>query len=362
MVDRPKGPIAPWMAARMGLPEDRVLGRADIARRLGISRQRISQLQRDDRTFPKPGIGYDDRIRLWEAAGIECWAAAHRPARPQAAGRFAGEAGSLLLAAEDRALRIGSGWLDAGHFWLTVAEGEAGSPLAGVLASMSITPEVVERHLVAMRGSDETRRQTRRMTPHLQTSLRRADRRAADNGRDRVSAVDILVAFIDGAPVRDHRRVLRPADHLMGSLELRGLEIAELRRRLVAVEEDPPNVADLDVRTLKPQRAGRRTRKPAWLDLTPNALGHDPWERRPWGAAFARRRDGRSLVVDGEQWFFLTDLDGFYVRARDGRPIGYRWRIAPKPRLRPVNGLMEILPMPPDEMAHWPDGRYTRED
>ncbi len=362
MVDRPTGPIAPWMAARMGLPEDRVLGRADVARRLGVSRQRISQLQREDRTFPKPGIGYRDGIRFWEAAGIECWAAAHRPARLEAAGRFAGEAGALLLAAEDRALRIGSGWLDAGHFWLVLAEGEGGAPLATALASMGITPDEVERHLVAMRGADEARKQTRRMTPHLQTSLRRADRRASNDERDRVTAVDILVAFIDGQPVRDDRGVRRPDDHLLGSLERRGLEIAELRRRLITVEEDPTNAVAVDVRPLKPPRAGRRKQKPVWLDLAHNALGHDPWARRPWGSAFARRRDGRSLVVDGEQWFFLTDLDGFYVRASDGRPIGYRWRIAPKPRLRPVNGLMEILPMPPDEVDHWPDGRHTRED
>jgi hypothetical protein len=346
----------------MGLPEDRVLGREDVARRLGLSRQRISQLQRDDQTFPRSGIGYRDGIRLWEAAGIECWAAAHRPARSEAAGRFAGEAGALLLGAEARALRIGSGWLDSGHFWLAVAEGDAGPALAAVLASMGVAPDEIEQHLEAMRGSDDTRRRTRRMTPRLQTFLRTADRRASDGGRDRVSATDILLAFIDGKRERDHRRVLRPADHLMSSLERRGLDIEELRRRLVATEADSASVRALEPRPLKPRRKGGRSRKPGWLDLAPNPLGHDPWTRRPWGAAFSRTRDGRSLMVDGEQWFFLTDGDGFYVRAYDGRPVGYRWRVQPKPRLRPVNGLMEILPMPPVEMDHWPDGRYTRED
>jgi hypothetical protein len=177
-----------------------------------------------------------------------------------------------------------------------------------------------------------------------------------------VTAADVFVAFIDARPERDHRGVLRPADHLLGSLERRGLEIEELRRRLIAAEEDPSTVGPLEIRPLKPRRPPRRSRKPAWLDLAPNPLGHDPWGRRPWGAAFARTRDGRSLTVAGEQWFFLTDVDGFYVRATDGRPVGYRWRVQPKPRLRPVNGLMEILPMPPVEMDHWPDGRYTRED
>lgn len=362
MVDRPTGRIAPWMAARIGLPEDRVLGRADVARRLGLSRQRISQLQRDDRTFPRPGIGYSERIRFWEAAGIECWAAAHRPARSEAAGRFAGEAGALLLGAEARALRVGSGWLDSGHFWLAVAEGDAGPASASVLASMGITPDEIEQHLAAMRGTDVTPRRSRRMTPRLQTFLRAADRRASDSGRDLVTAVDILVAFIDGKRERDHRRVLRPADHLMSLLERRGLDIEELRRRLVAEEADPSSASAMELQPLKPRRKSGRWRKPAWLDLALNPLGHDPWGRWPWGATFARTRDGRSLTVDGEQWFFRTDGDGFYIRAKDGRPVGYRWRVAPKPRLRPVNGLMEILPMPPVEVAHWPDGRYTRED
>jgi hypothetical protein len=61
-------------------------------------------------------------------------------------------------------------------------------------------------------------------------------------------------------------------------------------------------------------------------------------------------------------WFFTTDGDGFYVRAADGRPIGYRYRVEPKPRTQPVNGFMEILPMPPVEMEHWPNQRFPSDD
>jgi hypothetical protein len=91
----------------------------------------------------------------------------------------------------------------------------------------------------------------------------------------------------------------------------------------------------------------------------------DPWGRRPWGAAFARTRDGRHLEVDGDLWFFTIDGDGFYVRATDGRPVGYRYRKltkAPKRNPKPVNGFMEILPMPPVELEHWPDYRFGGDD
>ena len=361
MVDRPTGRIAPWMAARLGLPADGLLATADIAERLGLTRQRVSQLQRDDRTFPKSFTQYG-AVGLWRVAGIECWIAAHRPARVEAAGRFAGEAGALLLAAEARAVGVGLGWLEAGHFWLAVTEGDAGPSMTAVLGSMGITADGVATHLDSMHGADRTPRRTRRMTPRMQTYLTAADRRAADAGRDRVTATDILLAFTDGKRERDHRSVLRPPDFLLASLERRGLDIAELRHRLVAAEDDPRSVGGLEPRPLKQRPRRGRAPRPPGFDLAPNPLGHDPWGRWPWGAAFARTRDERSLVVDGEQWFFCTDADGFYVRSADGRPVGYRWRIEPKPRLRPVNGFREILPMPPVEVAHWPGGRYTRED
>ena len=93
MVERPTGPIAPWMAERMGMPPGSLLGAVDVASRLGVTRQRVSQLRKDP-TFPRTGVGYG-RVGLWHRAGIELWAAAHRPGRPEAAGRFAGEGGAL---------------------------------------------------------------------------------------------------------------------------------------------------------------------------------------------------------------------------------------------------------------------------
>jgi hypothetical protein len=110
-------------------------------------------------------------------------------------------------------------------------------------------------------------------------------------------------------------------------------------------------------------------KRPDGLVLAPNPLGHDPWTRMPWGAAFARTRDGHHLRVDGAAWFFKVDGDGFFVRAADGRPVGYRYRVEPPPRLRrgqhfikPVNGFLEVLPMPPVEMADWPDRRSPIDD
>lgn len=201
------------------------------------------------------------------------------------------------------------------------------------------------------------------MTPHFQTFLVAADRNTSAEGRDEIRPIDLLFAFID-APETSPGRKRHPADHLLAWFGYRGLDIAELRRRLVAVDLDPSSIGGFEQRRLRRLRV-REPKKPAWLDLAPNPLGHDPWTRRPWGAAFAVTRDGRHLEVDGEHWFFTTDGDGFYVRAADGRPVGYRYRVltkAPKRDPKPVNGFMEILPMPPFEMHHWPDHRFGEED
>jgi hypothetical protein len=178
-----------------------------------------------------------------------------------------------------------------------------------------------------------------------------------------VRTVDILLACIDAKPTRIPDLGRRPADHLLDVFERRGLDIAELRSRLVAADLAPGSAA-FEPRRLRPWR-NRLRKKPDWLVLAPNPLGHEPWTRRPWGAALARTRDGRHLEVDGDAWFFTTDGDGFYVRAADGRPVGYRYRklkTVPKRAPRPVNGFMEILPMPPVEMDHWPDHRFGGDD
>lgn len=358
MVDRPTGPIAPWMAKRMGMPPGSVLGAADVAELLGVTRQRVSQL-RADPTFPRTGIGYG-RVGLWHRAGIECWAAAHRPGRPEAGRRFVGEAGALLLAAERHARRLGLHWIDSGLFWLVVAEGEAGVSLRGTVESMGITSADIEIELQRMRGSDERPKRSCRMNPHMQGFLASADKLAGRERRKRIRTLDVLLAFIDAKPQKDPHGRPRPSDHLLDILQRRGLDLAELRARLVAATVDPDRVPMFETRRLRTLR--RRARKKPGLDLAMNPLGYDPWTRHPWGAAFARTRDGRHLKVDGEVWFFKIDGDGFFIRSADGRPVGYRYRMDPKPRVRPVNGFAEVLPMPPVEMADWPDRRFGGDD
>ncbi len=178
-------------------------------------------------------------------------------------------------------------------------------------------------------------------------------------GRGSVLSTDIALAFVDSDRSRHGS-----GDHLIAYAERRGLDTAELRRRIAVVAADPETPVDFTfTRPPKRRPPGRMARRPAWLDLAPNPLGHDPWVRRPWGSVFAVTREGRHLTLDDKHWFFFTDADGYYVRAADGRPVGYRYRVLHKmPKRLPGRPKMEILPMPPFPLLDWPDRRYVRED
>ncbi|MEX5634119.1 helix-turn-helix transcriptional regulator [Parafrankia sp. FMc2] len=56
-----------------------LMGTAEIAERLGVSRQRVHQIETSDPTFPKP-VAELSAGKVWESADVERWIAGrHRP-------------------------------------------------------------------------------------------------------------------------------------------------------------------------------------------------------------------------------------------------------------------------------------------
>ncbi|OHV41876.1 MULTISPECIES: helix-turn-helix transcriptional regulator [Pseudofrankia] len=54
------------------------MGAAEVGKRLGVSRQRVSQIAGSDPTFPKP-VADLAAGRIWRAEDVERWIAEHRP-------------------------------------------------------------------------------------------------------------------------------------------------------------------------------------------------------------------------------------------------------------------------------------------
>lgn len=58
---------------------EQLLTGADVARRLGVSRERVRQLaERDD--FPAP-LGRVGNYIVWRAGDVDAWISEHRPER-----------------------------------------------------------------------------------------------------------------------------------------------------------------------------------------------------------------------------------------------------------------------------------------
>lgn len=53
------------------------MGVAEIAERLGVSRQRVDAIVREDPTFPSP-VAVLKAGRVWEADAVEAWIEEHR--------------------------------------------------------------------------------------------------------------------------------------------------------------------------------------------------------------------------------------------------------------------------------------------
>ena len=132
------------VAAWSGYPEERILGAAEVAARFGVTRQRVGQIARTDRTFPRPGLT-DGSGGAWLAAGIEGWAAAHRPTADT--GRFGPEVAALLINAESIAELVGHAYIASSHVWHALASDVDGAPLAQAIRSMGLDPPMIEEWL-----------------------------------------------------------------------------------------------------------------------------------------------------------------------------------------------------------------------
>jgi hypothetical protein len=340
---------------------------ADVARLLGISRQRVGQLFAKDATFPRP-VTCRHGGPIWYRAGIEVWAAEFRPGRIQEPNPMAGVITTLVHHARTRSDELGFRLVVTEMFWLGFWEPELSGQVAAVLGSIGVSRDDVAATLKHRYATGRSYAPT--MSPKVQRDLEAMSRRAREAGRSEPTEFDVAIVLVDGelrgiseGRPRSETNWFggRQGDGLLMALEQRGLDPVELRDRLRWVEVSPASIDTFERLTLKPPRRRRRRSRPRppWLpELAKNPLGHDPWERPGWGSVFFMTPDGRQYKVDGYQWFFHVDADGFPVRTVDGRPVGYRWQVDPpaKDKVRDY----EVLPMPPDPVGNWPDYERRR--
>jgi predicted DNA-binding transcriptional regulator AlpA len=135
-----------------------LLGVAEIAAMLGLSRQRVNQLiQADD--FPAPEAELSAG-RIWSRAAVETWVAAH-PARATAAGgdpmfgRFSPEARGVVIRAQEEARTLRHSYIGTEHVLLALLSDAAPSTHQR-FAELGIERDDVIAHVLLLSPSGES--------------------------------------------------------------------------------------------------------------------------------------------------------------------------------------------------------------
>jgi predicted DNA-binding transcriptional regulator AlpA len=129
---------------------EHLLGVAEIATMLGLSRQRVNQLiQRDD--FPAPEAELSAG-RIWSRDAVEAWVAAHpqraTTAGPAMFGRFSDAARAVVIRSQEEARRLRHHYIGTEHLLLAVLS-DAAPAVRQALASIGIDRTGIESDVEA---------------------------------------------------------------------------------------------------------------------------------------------------------------------------------------------------------------------
>ncbi len=190
-----------------------LVGMAEIAEMLGVSRQRVSQLIETYADFPKPEVELTGG-RVWSRNAIESWVASHperEPGRPEAGeerGRFFGKrsgglftrftdrARNSIVKAQEEARLLNHNYIGTEHLVLgliAIGEGVAWH----VLDALGVTLESVRQEVVEMIGrGTEVPGGHIPFTPRAKKVLELALREAKQLGHNYVGTEHVLLALV----------------------------------------------------------------------------------------------------------------------------------------------------------------------
>ena len=190
-----------------------LVGMAEIAEMLGVSRQRVAQLIETYEDFPKPEVELSGG-RVWSRTAIESWIASHPergPGRPEPGERqprffgrksapmferFTDRARESIVKAQEEARLLNHDFLGTEHLLLGLIAIEDGLAFK-VLDSLGVTLGGVRGEVEAMigRGSSPPTGHVP-FTPRAKTVLEIALREALELGHNYVGTEHVLLGLI----------------------------------------------------------------------------------------------------------------------------------------------------------------------
>src|SRR5581483_4105656 len=180
-----------------------LVGAAEIAEMLGVSRQRVAQLLTTQEDFPKPEVELAGG-RVWSRTAIEAWIVAHperddeSPDDELAAGftNFDESARKSILLAQEQARLFKHNYIGTEHLLLGLLKLEDGVAWRA-LAGLDVTLDAVGEHLAQMIGyGNATPEGNLPFTPRSKKVLEAALRESKAMDDSHVGTEHILLALV----------------------------------------------------------------------------------------------------------------------------------------------------------------------
>jgi predicted DNA-binding transcriptional regulator AlpA len=194
-------------------PMHHLVGMAEIAEMLGVSRQRVAQLIETYEDFPKPEVELTGG-RVWSRTAVESWIASHPergPGRPEREGlkgrffgrmsaplfsRFTDRARTSIVRAQEEARLLGHNYIGTEHLLLgliVIGEGLAYEALSG----SGLTVDAVRTQVLEMigRGGEQPQGHIP-FTPRAKKVLEIALREAKHLGHNYIGTEHVLLALM----------------------------------------------------------------------------------------------------------------------------------------------------------------------
>jgi hypothetical protein len=286
-----------------------LVGSAEAARILGVSRQRVAQLAVTD-GFPEPEVVLSGG-RIWRREDIESWAARNQERGP---GRSVeSDEGwalhRLTRLATEEATTAGHAHLGCEHVVVAMLRPESPGVARQVLESFGLTIDSTRQRLRDIGGPPDPEARGQMYTPALQMTLERARLEAERLSDDVVSSHHVLLAMAND-----------PAGTGRLDWVVPGTPMEWIRQRTLALSDSPADDEAPDADFVRRKAKSRRVNQAKGMHKLPGYLprsdGVDPQSREPWG----------SMGLFNEPWYtpgmpiqYTVDCDGVPVLGPTGR-------------------------------------------
>ncbi|HUP68376.1 MAG TPA: Clp protease N-terminal domain-containing protein [Acidimicrobiales bacterium] len=211
-----------------------LVGAAEVAAILGVSRQRVAQLVTSTLDFPLPEVELSAG-RIWAREAIERWAAYHAERGPRARGITVPAAGQWPPAvqtvadiASQQASDLNHHWLGIDHVLLALLHPDCPGLARAVLESFGLTLEDCRAALAASMGDPfEPHNRGLTVAPATQLLFDAAKLKAVELHDEEVASEHVLLALTE-------KWQSRPMTAMLAG---RRVEAAEVRHRTLAMSE-----------------------------------------------------------------------------------------------------------------------------